>query len=151
MKGHEGARGEAGALQQPEHDTAAHTPSPEQICRVFAAYVRCLSAGDALGLAALFAQDGRLEDPIGTPAHVGREAIRHFFQAGFDQTGGRILFEPEGAVRIRGSQAAAAFTAICDRAQPPFRVETLDLARFDAEGQIESMVAVWGPSNFHPL
>jgi steroid Delta-isomerase len=126
-------------------------PDPERIRAVFAAYARCLSYGDAEGLASLFAPGGALEDPIGTPPHVGREAIRRFFQAGFDQTGGRILFEPEGAIRIRGPHAACAFIATCDKAQPPFKVETLDVARFDSEGQIVSMTAVLGPANFHPL
>lgn len=131
--------------------TLANDPDPERIRNVFAAYAHGLSSGDAEGLAALFAPDGVLEDPIGTSPHVGREAIRRFFQVGFDQTGGRILFEPEGAIRIRGPHAACAFIATCDRAQPPFKVETLDVARFDSEGQIVSMTAVLGPSNFHPL
>ena len=131
--------------------TLADVPDPERIRNVFAAYAHGLSVGDADGLAALFAPDGVLEDPVGTPPHVGREAIRRFFQAGFDQTGGRILFEPEGAIRIRGPHAACAFIATCDKAQPPFKVETVDVARFDSEGQIVSMTAVLGPANFHPL
>jgi steroid Delta-isomerase len=126
-------------------------PDPECIRGVFAAYARHLATGDAEGLAGLFAPDGSLEDPIGSPPHVGREAIRRFFQAGFDQTGGRILFEAEGAIRIRGPHAACAFIATCDKAQPPFKVETLDLARFDSAGRIVSMIAVLGPSNFHLL
>lgn len=126
-------------------------PDPECVRSVFAAYAHHLSTGDADGLAALFAPGGVLEDPIGTPPHVGREAIRRFFQAGFDQTGGRILFEPEGAVRVRGPHAACAFVATCDKAQPPFKVETLDVARFDAGGRIVSMIAILGPSNFHLL
>jgi steroid delta-isomerase len=131
--------------------TLADVPNPERIRNVFAAYAHGLSVGDADCLAALFAPDGVLEDPVGTPPHVGREAIRRFFQAGFDQTGGRILFEPEGAIRIRGPHAACAFIATCDKAQPPFKVETVDVARFDSEGQIVSMTAVLGPANFHPL
>ena len=138
-------------------ESIPHTPVPAEgpdavrIRTVFAAYARHLSDGNADALAGLFAPGGMLEDPIGTPPHVGRDAIRRFFQAGFDQTGGRILFAPEGAVRIRGPHAACAFIATCDRAQPPFRVETVDVAHFDAEGQILTMTAVLGPSNFHPL
>jgi steroid delta-isomerase len=126
-------------------------PSAAHIRAVFARYAAALSAGDSAALVALFAPDGTLEDPVGTPPHVGPVAIGRFFQQGFDATGGRILFRPQGDVRIRGVHAACAFTATCDRAEPPFEVDTLDIARFDPEGRIVSMVAILGPSNFRPL
>lgn len=129
----------------------SEAPSPDHVREVFARYARALSEGDTAGLVTLFARDGTLEDPIGTPAHRGHEAIARFFQKGFDATGGRILFRPEGPVRINGRHAACAFVATCDRADPPFEVDTLDIARFDALGRIESMVAILGPSNFRPL
>ncbi len=130
---------------------APEKPSPEHVRDVFARYAQALSEGDTAGLVALFAPDGTLEDPIGTEPHRGHEAIARFFQQGFDATGGRILFRPEGPVRINGPHAACAFVATCDRANPPFEVDTLDIAIFDASGRIKSMVAILGPSNFRPL
>jgi len=123
-------------------------PSPQTIRDVFARYAQGLSDGDTSVLVSLFAPDAMLEDPIGTAPHRGREAIARFFDQGFAATGGRILFRAEGDVRINGPHAACAFVAICDRADPPFEVDTLDIARFDAEGRIASMVAIVGPSNF---
>lgn len=129
----------------------SETPTPEQVRDVFARYARALCEGDTSALVALFAPDGTLEDPIGSEPCRGHEAIGQFFQRGFDATGGRILFRPEGPVRVNGRHAACAFVATCDKANPPFEVDTLDIARFDAQGLIESMVAILGPTNFRLL
>jgi len=126
-------------------------PVPAHIRSVFARYVAMLQVGDAEGIAALFSPHAVLEDPVGTPPHVGQEAIRSFFQTGFNETGGRIRFEPEGEIRISGEHAACAFVAICEDAPEPFEVATIDFARFDAEGRIVSWIAVWGPENFRRL
>jgi steroid delta-isomerase len=131
--------------------TASEAPSPDVVRDVFARYARALGEGDTEALVALFAPDGTLEDPVGSEPHRGHEAIARFFQQGFDATGGRILFRPEGPVRINGRHAACAFVATCDRASPPFEVDTLDIARLDSTGRIESMVAILGPSNFRRL
>ena len=128
--------------------TVSEAPSPDVVRDVFARYARALGEGDTEALVALFAPDGTLEDPVGSEPHRGHEAIARFFQQGFDATGGRILFRPEGPVRINGRHAACAFVATCDRASPPFEVDTLDIARLDSTGRIESMVAILGPSNF---
>ena len=129
----------------------ADAPSPQHIRAVFARYAQALCDGDTQALVELFAVDGSLEDPIGSEPHRGAEALARFFQQGFDAVGGRILFQPEGPVRINGPHAACAFLATCDRADPPFVVETLDIARFDASGRIASMTAILGPENFHFL
>ncbi|PRX27350.1 steroid delta-isomerase [Paraburkholderia sp. BL18I3N2] len=132
-------------------DVEASRVVPEHIRSVFVRYAATLQAGDAEGIAALFAPGAVLQDPIGTPPYVGREAIRSFFQAGFNDTGGGIRFEPEGEVRISGEHAACAFVAICEEATEPFEVSTIDFARFDAEGLIGSWTAIWGPENFRRL
>src|SRR4249920_305638 len=85
---------------------ASEVPSPDRVRDVFMRYARALSEGDTAGLVALFAPDGTLEDPIGTEPNRGHEAIARFFQQGFLATGGRILFRPEGPVRINGRHAA---------------------------------------------
>ena len=132
-------------------DATPNHPTPEHIRTVFAKYAEALAKGDTQGLVLLFAPDGTLEDPIGTEPHRGHEAIARFFQKGFDATGGRILFRPEGPVRINGPHAGCAFVATCDRADPPFEVDTMDIARFDAAGLIASMVAILGPTNFRKI
>lgn len=120
---------------------------PETICAVVARYAQCLCDGDLEGIVALFATDAVFEDPIDTPPYIGSARIREFFRAAFSQTGGRILFVPEGAVRIRGNHAACAFTATCDRISPGSVTQTMDIFRFDETGRIVSLIAIWGESN----
>lgn len=127
--------------------SSATAPQPEVICAAVARYAQCLCDGDLDGIVALFAPDAVFEDPIGTPACIGTGEIREFFRSALQQTGGRILFVAEGAVRIRGQHAACAFTATCDRANPMSVTQTMDIFRFDGEGRIVSLVAVWGEYN----
>lgn len=62
----------------------------------------------------LYAEDAVLEDPVGTPAHVGREAIRNFYKTGFDNTGA-MNFVWDGP--IRGASLAAIAVSL-RRGQP---------------------------------
>lgn len=126
-------------------------PTATHIRDVFRRYAEALSAGDTDGLVALFSPEAVLIDPVGTSPHIGREAIRRFFQAGFEQTGGAIRFVPEGNVRVRGNHAACAFVAICDRAARPFEVDTLDVGEFDDQGLIVKWIAYVGETNFRPM
>jgi steroid delta-isomerase len=59
-----------------------------------------------------------------------------------------VQMKLEGAVRIAGNQAAAAFIVRTVRSRPIYRVETLDVMSFDDAGLITEMVAYWGPENF---
>jgi steroid delta-isomerase len=125
--------------------------APDEMRAVVLRYFSLFAHGDVEGIVALFAPDAVLEDPVGQDPMVGADALRAFFQAGFGAVGGRILFEAEGAVRIAGRYAACAAIATCDRAEPPFFSETLDVMEFGADGKIVSMKAYWGPTNAHPL
>ena len=122
--------------------------SADHIRRVFEIYGDLLTAGDTAGIVALFAADARVLDPITSPAHVGHDAIRAFYQSGFDAMGGGIEMKLDGAVRIAGSHAAAAYIARTINHDTVFRTETLDVMTFDDDGLITSMTAYWGESNF---
>jgi steroid Delta-isomerase len=126
-------------------------PSPEHIRKVFEEYGARMSKGDTDGIVALFAPDAYIEDPVGGPKQVGHAALRKFYQGGFDAMGGPLEMKLEGAVRIAGSNAAAAYIVKTLNHTEPFRVETLDVMTFNDEGKITSMLAYWGPPNISPL
>ena len=123
-------------------------PSPEHIRWVFEHYGELLTAGDADGIVALFAPDAVVRDPVTAPEYRGHEAIRAFYQSGFDAMGGGIEMKLDGNVRIAGSHAAAAYVARTINHTEKFRTETLDVMTFDDKGLITSMTAYWGPANF---
>lgn len=122
-------------------------PDAAHIRSVFERYADLMCAGDTDAIVALYAPDASVEDPVGSPVLRGHEAIHDFYRAGFDEMGGRILMHLEGAVRIAGHEAAAAFIATCDKYEKPFVVQTLDHMCFDDQGLITSMRAFWGETN----
>ena len=125
--------------------------SPEHIRAVMARYAVLMQTADADAIATLFAEDAVLEDPVGTPAHVGRDAIRTFFKTGFDATGGGMNFVWDGPVRVADVWGAAAATVKLEKAPDPFEVETLDVMEFRPDGLVASLKAYHGPTGTRPL
>jgi steroid delta-isomerase len=110
----------------------------KHIRAVFEQYCANFTAGDFEATATLFAEDATVEDPIGSPVHRGRDAIRDFYKAGV----GMADLELEGAVRVAGHEAAAAMLAR-PRGAKGVVIQTLDVMTFDDEGLITSMRAYW--------
>ena len=54
-------------------------PSAEHIRETVNRYLTLVAGGSAEEIAALFADDATLEDPVGGEVHIGRGAIRGFF------------------------------------------------------------------------
>jgi steroid delta-isomerase len=113
------------------------------------AYVRGFLENDADAICALFAEDATVEDPLGTPAHVGHEAVRRFYTRIMNDGGGRL--ELQGPVRTASNSAAFAFSSYLTRDGVDIRIDVIDVFQFDPAGKIRSMRAFWGPENKHVL
>jgi steroid delta-isomerase len=110
----------------------------EHVRHVFERYCELVSAGDFDAIANLYTEDAIVEDPVGSPPHRGRSAIREFYRA----SAGAVRLELEGRVRSAGNEGAAAMVAR-PVADPSMRVETLDVMVFRDDGLIASMRAYW--------
>lgn len=119
-------------------------PSAEHIRGVFARYCELLTAGDAEGIVALYAENGAVEDPIGSPLHRGRDAIRVFYTA----SAGSVSLELEGRPRVAGNEGACGMLARPKGAKVV--IETLDTMIFDEDGLIREMRAYWSPETIRP-
>ena len=126
-------------------------PTPEHMRDAVLSYFASFENADVDAIVALFADNAVVEDPIGGARMEGIQAIRGFFKGGFDYVGGGYRFVPEGNVRVAANHAACAAIATCDKANPPFRLETLDVMTFDDAGKIVAMKAYWGPFNMTSL
>ncbi|MGK5554558.1 nuclear transport factor 2 family protein [Actinomadura kijaniata] len=118
-----------------------NVPSQEHMKRVLQSYVDGFNAGDAAAVAALFADDAVIEDPVGTPPVKGREAIDEFY-ANAVSAGTRLTLDAP----IRGShgdRAAMAFTVEVTG----LRIRVIDAMTFDDQGRITRMEAFWGPDD----
>ena len=117
-------------------------PAPEAMVRAVETYVAAFDAADPDMVVSLFAPDATVEDPVGTPPHVGHAAIRTFY-ANSMTTGAKLKLE--GPVRIAVDTAAFAFHVTF--ADPAMRVDVIDLFKFGEDGKVVSMKAFFGPTN----
>ena len=112
------------------------------------AYVAAFEAGSADRVADLFAPDATIEDPIGSPAHHGREAIRAFYREAM-KPGPKLKLE--GPIRVGGDFAVFPFSVTVSHGGHGMRIDVIDTFRFNAEGQVVEMRAFWGPTNMHAI
>lgn len=118
------------------------TLNDAHIAATLQAYVDAVSGDDVEQVVQLFAVDAVVEDPVGSDAHTGHEALRVFYQMAVDSV---QHMELEGRVRARGKWGAAAM-----RAYPKgvdLVIETLDVMEFNDDGLITRMTAFWGDDN----
>ena len=109
-------------------------------------YVAAFEAGSPERVVALFADDATVEDPVGGPKQVGREAILAFY-TGAMQSGAKLKLE--GPVRICGDYAAFPFSVLLHWQGVDQRVDVIDTFRFNSENQVVEMRAYFGPTNMH--
>ena len=82
--------------------------SQERIRSAIATYFGAICAMDANAFAEAFARDGVSDDPVGTPTHEGRTAIRQFIEGILAATE-RVALTPE-QVFAGGDGAALKWT-----------------------------------------
>jgi steroid delta-isomerase len=113
------------------------------------AYVAAFTAGDRDAYVGLFAEGAQVEDPVGTPHHVGHEAIGVFF----DQARGladSIELRRTGPVCIAAGEAAFSMQARPNMGGTTFVVDIIDVMSFDDGGRITTMRAFWDPAEMRP-
>jgi steroid Delta-isomerase len=121
-------------------------PDPEKMISAVHGYVTAFEAGDADAVAALYAEKATVEDPIGSPIHQGREAIRAFYAQSM-ATGAKLKLE--GPIRIAGDHAVFPFSVNLHYDGSDKRIDVIDTFRFDDDNLVVEMRAFWGPSNMH--
>lgn len=120
-------------------------PTTEQMEAAVRAYVDGFAREDPETIVSLFAEDATVEDPVGTPAKVGRPAIREFYTMSIG-TGAKL--DLQGPIRVGGDFAAFAFQVRLKLGEADATIDVIDVFRFDDAGKIQSMQAFFGPGNF---
>lgn len=119
-------------------------PTPEQLIAAVHAYVAGFAAGDPDAIAALFAENATVEDPVGTEIRRGKAAIRDFYA--FSMATGAKL-ELLGDPRCAADYVAFPFAVLLDWQGQKSRIEVIDTFRIDDSGKITEMRAFFGPAN----
>jgi steroid delta-isomerase len=113
------------------------------------AYCDAFTRRDRAAYTDLFVEDGWIEDPVGTPRRVGREAIGGFF----DESSGMadsIELRQTGPVRVAAGEAAFPMQARPEIGGTTFVVDIIDVMTFDDAGRITTMRAFWDPAEMRP-
>lgn len=106
-------------------------------------YVHLIEAGTGAQIAALYAQDGRAEDPVGSAPKVGRAALTEFYDRAAAMDNSTELLQ----VRVAGNEAAAHFRVVARAGEATYTTEPIDTFRFNDAGEIVEMRAYWAPSD----
>ena len=110
------------------------------------AYVDGFNAKDADGIAALFADDAQIEDPVGGGTVVeGRAAIDDFYRGAVQAVERLELAAPIRA--SHGASAAMAFDIHIDLAGQKMLIRAIDVMTFDNDGKVIDMKAYYGPGD----
>lgn len=123
-------------------------PSHEHMVAAVNAYVDAFAKEDSEAIVQLYAVDGTVEDPIGTPLRSGIEAIRSFYKMSVG-TGAKLTLD--GPVRTAGNIAAFPFSVNATLDGVRYLIEVIDIFNFDENGKITRMRAFWGPQNVRQL
>lgn len=122
-------------------------PNHDEMTRTVEAYVAAFAASDADAVVELFAQDATVEDPVGSEAHVGLEAIRTFYTHAV-----KIVTHMELDGSVRSANNTAAFALHIHLAMtPPMQVSVIELFHFNEAGKIVSMQAYFNEVNMSPI
>lgn len=124
-------------------------PTLEHMKDVVTRYTAAHSAGDVDAVAALFALDAVVADPVDQPAHHGRDAVRAFF-AGTHEMADSMDLHTTGPIRAVGNWAAVPLAAITTIGDARLQVDIIDVFTFDDDGLISDMKAYWTASDIRP-
>jgi steroid Delta-isomerase len=108
-------------------------------------YLDTVATGTAADVAALYAEDATVEDPVGGgETHIGRQAIEGFYKnmQGADLKTELLNF------RSGGHEAAFVFAITVAGAM---RIEPIEVMSFNGDGQIASMKSYWSQDNVTQL
>jgi steroid delta-isomerase len=113
---------------------------PAHMKQVVEKYIKAISTEDMDAIRSIYADNGTVEDPVGSPQHEGIDNIMSFYGA---IKGMGVKLELTGAVRLAGNSAAFPFQAKIG----PITMEVIDVFEFNEDGKVVSMRAYWGPEN----
>ena len=105
-------------------------------------YAERHTAGDIDGIVACFAADAHIEDPVGSSAHIGTEAIRAFFTSTHELCD-RLELTLTGPVRVAGHSAAFPMMARSHIATMVMEIDIIDVMTFDDDAKVSEMYAYW--------
>ena len=121
------------------------TPPTAPVPSAIQAYFAAIRRMDREAWVATFAADATSHDPIGSPARMGHDALRTFFDGITSLTQSVALWEDD--VFACGNHGAVKWTGTgVGKNERAFRVEGIDVFELDERGKIKTLKAYWNPA-----
>lgn len=117
-------------------------PTQEDNAATVKRYLELAAKGDADAVAELYADDATVEDPVGSEVHIGRPAIRRFYDALPTNAKADVI-----TLRALGHEVAFHWTLTIDLGENTMAIDIISVMTFNGEGKIASMKAYWGTDN----
>ena len=103
-------------------------------------YVEAFEKKDMDIIREIYADDAKVEDPVGTDLHVGIEAVCAFYEGALT-SGAKLSLT--GDPRCSGNAVAFPFQVI----MPGVAIDIIDVFEFNDNGKVNSMKAYWSEDN----
>jgi steroid delta-isomerase len=115
-------------------------PTVEQMRVTVENYLALVASGTAEQITALYADSASVEDPVGTPAHEGHDAILAFYKViePIRRSTELISFKAAGNVAVFTFRIVTYFDQITVELEPT------DIMEFGPDGLVTRMRALWG-------
>jgi steroid delta-isomerase len=127
------------------------TPSAEVLRNTLDVYFAAIAARDPERIASVFAEDGEIEDPVGSPVRHGRDGVAGLFAAGVAALAFHVEIKVLAALPS-GSSIAAHWTMTArGKAGRTVEAEGIDVLQVDALGQIVRAEGYWNAAAFRQL
>ncbi len=110
-------------------------------------YLTSLTNSDLDGVMALYADDARVEDPVGSEPLQGRGPLTEFYAKAVDMV---LSARGQGPVRAAGNELAFAFEIESEYQGQRLVMEIIDHFVLDEHLKIISMRAFWSDANMRP-
>ena len=128
-------------------DTEKELVMAQQYSDVADSYLRYLNEKNLDGILSLYADNGTVEDPVGSEVVAGKTELRKFYSNAVNTD---LVLTRTGQVRVAGVEIAFPFQLRMKVDGVPMVTDIIDVFRFDDAGKIVSMRAFWGPFNYKP-
>jgi steroid delta-isomerase len=127
---------------------AESAPTADALRATLREYIDAIAALDPERIAATFAANGELEDPVGSDVYRGRDTIRAYFANGLARMFTKLEIDVVAAWPA-GSRIAAYWTMRArDMAGNHGTAEGIDVLHVNARGEIVRSEGYWDPAAF---
>ena len=103
-------------------------------------YVEAFANSDMGIIREIYADNARVEDPVGSPVHEGMEAVCTFYEGAL-ASGAKLVLT--GKPSCAGNAVAFPFQV----QMPGMTIDVIDIFEIDEDNKINNMKAYWGPES----